>query len=69
MVELSPQAVGCMCTKQALMWPVAKKAPSGAACFLLNCFFLNSELIGSNLTGANGKKQLSPQIIDAIVCK
>lgn len=47
----------------------SKKAPSAAACFLLSCFFSNSELVGSNLTGANGKKQLNPPIVDAIIGK
>ncbi|KAJ7391475.1 hypothetical protein OS493_018522 [Desmophyllum pertusum] len=45
----------------------SKKAPSAAACFLLSCFFSNSELVGSNLTGANGKRQLNPPIVDAII--
>ena len=67
MVELSPGSR--VFVYQTSIDVASSKSPSGAACFLLSCFFSNSELVGSNLSGANGKKQLNPQIIDAIVCK
>ena len=45
------------------------KPATAKANFFTNCFYKKFEQTGMNVTGANDKKQMDPEICNAIVCK